>query len=64
VGAYATPEAYAAANGQGSDIPVGVTFAGRVNVPWAACSRCFRLRYSASALSAPARSSLRQPVPS
>src|SRR5262245_24846350 len=32
VGAYATPEAYAAANGQGSDIPVGVTFAGRVNL--------------------------------
>jgi hypothetical protein len=30
VGAYATPEAYAAANGQGSDIPMGVTFAGRV----------------------------------
>ncbi len=32
VGAYATPEAYAAANGIGSDIPVGVTFAGRVNL--------------------------------
>ena len=32
VGAYATPEAYAAANGQGSDVPVGVTFAGRVNL--------------------------------
>lgn len=30
VGAYATPEAYAAANGMGSDVPVGVTFAGRV----------------------------------
>ncbi|MFL6797281.1 MAG: hypothetical protein ACJ8F3_07705 [Xanthobacteraceae bacterium] len=30
VAAYATPQAYAAANGQGSDIPVGVTFAGRV----------------------------------
>jgi hypothetical protein len=32
LGAYATPEAYAAANGLGSDIPVGVTFAGRVNL--------------------------------
>jgi hypothetical protein len=32
VGVYATPEAYAAANGLGSDIPVGVTFAGRVNL--------------------------------
>ena len=32
VGAYATPEAYAVANGQGSDVPVGVTFAGRVNL--------------------------------
>jgi hypothetical protein len=32
VGAYATPEAYAAANGWGSDVPVGVTFAGRVNL--------------------------------
>jgi len=32
VGAYATGEAYAAANGVGSDIPVGVTFAGRVNL--------------------------------
>ena len=32
VGAYATAEAYAAANGVGSDIPVGVTFAGRVNL--------------------------------
>ena len=32
VGAYATAEAYAAANGAGSDIPVGVTFAGRVNL--------------------------------
>jgi hypothetical protein len=30
VGAYATAEAYAAANGVGSNIPVGVTFAGRV----------------------------------
>jgi hypothetical protein len=32
VGAYATPEAYAAANGLGSAVPVGVTFAGRVNL--------------------------------
>jgi hypothetical protein len=32
VGAYATPEAYAIANGLGSDVPVGVTFAGRVNL--------------------------------
>lgn len=32
VGAYATPGAYAAANGLGSDVPVGVTFAGRVNL--------------------------------
>jgi hypothetical protein len=32
VGAYATPEAYAAANGIGSDVPVGVTFSGRVNL--------------------------------
>jgi hypothetical protein len=32
VGVYATAEAYAAANGVGSDIPVGVTFAGRVNL--------------------------------
>ena len=32
VGVYATTEAYAAANGVGSDIPVGVTFAGRVNL--------------------------------
>src|SRR5262245_47013931 len=32
VGAYATPKAYAAANGLGSDVPVGVTFAGRVNL--------------------------------
>ena len=32
LGVYATPEAYAAANGQGSDLPVGVTFAGRVNL--------------------------------
>jgi hypothetical protein len=30
VGAYVTPEAFAAANGLGSNIPVGVTFAGRV----------------------------------
>ena len=32
VGVYATPEAYAAANGVGSAVPVGVTFAGRVNL--------------------------------
>jgi hypothetical protein len=32
VGAYATAVAYAAANGLGSDIPIGVTFAGRVNL--------------------------------
>jgi hypothetical protein len=32
VGAYATREAYAATNGQGSDVPVGVMFAGRVNL--------------------------------
>jgi hypothetical protein len=32
VGAYATPDAYAAANGLGSAVPVGVTFAGRVNL--------------------------------
>jgi hypothetical protein len=32
VAAYATPEAYVAANGRGSDVPVGVTFAGRVNL--------------------------------
>jgi hypothetical protein len=32
VGVYGTAEAYAAANGVGSDIPVGVTFAGRVNL--------------------------------
>jgi hypothetical protein len=32
VGAYATPEAYAAANGLGSDVPMGVMFAGRVNL--------------------------------
>jgi hypothetical protein len=32
VGAYATPEAYAAANSLGSDVPMGVTFAGRVNL--------------------------------
>jgi hypothetical protein len=31
-GVYATPEAYAAANGQGSTVPVGVTFFGRVNL--------------------------------
>jgi hypothetical protein len=30
VGAYATPEAFATANGLGSNVPVGVTFAGRV----------------------------------
>jgi len=32
VGAYATMEAYTAANGVGSGVPVGVTFAGRVNL--------------------------------
>lgn len=32
VGAYATAEAYEAANGLGSSIPVGVTFFGRVNL--------------------------------
>ena len=32
VGAYMTPEAFAAANGLGSNVPVGVTFAGRVNL--------------------------------
>ncbi len=32
VGAYATAEAYAAANGLGTDVPMGVTFAGRVNL--------------------------------
>jgi len=32
VGAYATMEAYAAANGLGSTVPVGVTFVGRVNL--------------------------------
>jgi hypothetical protein len=32
VGVYATPEAYAAANGVGSAVPVGVTFAGRLNL--------------------------------
>jgi hypothetical protein len=32
VGAYATPEAYAAANGLGSAVPVGVTIFGRVNL--------------------------------
>jgi hypothetical protein len=32
VGVYATPEAYAAANGLGSAVPVGVTFVGRVNL--------------------------------
>jgi hypothetical protein len=32
IGVYATPEAYAAANGLGSAGPVGVTFLGRVNL--------------------------------
>jgi hypothetical protein len=32
VGAYATPEAFAAANGLGSPVPVGVTIFGRVNL--------------------------------
>ncbi len=32
VGAYVTPEAFAAANGLGSTVPVGVTFFGRVNL--------------------------------
>jgi hypothetical protein len=32
VGVYATPEAYAAANGRGSTVPVGVTIFGRVNL--------------------------------
>jgi len=32
VGLYATPEAYAAANGVGSAVPVGVTIFGRVNL--------------------------------
>lgn len=32
VGVYATPEAYATANGLGSAAPIGVTFAGRVNL--------------------------------
>jgi len=32
VGVYATPETYAAANGLGSAVPVGVTFLGRVNL--------------------------------
>src|SRR5262249_33823997 len=32
VGAYATAEAYAAANGLGTDVPMGVTFTGRVNL--------------------------------
>jgi hypothetical protein len=32
VAAYATPEAYAAANGIGSAVPVGVTFFGRVHL--------------------------------
>ena len=32
MGVYATPEAYAAANGQGSTVPVGVTIFGRVNL--------------------------------
>jgi hypothetical protein len=32
VGVYATAEAYAAANGVGSDVPMGLTFVGRVNL--------------------------------
>src|SRR2546425_9964281 len=32
VGAYATPEAYATANGLGSTVPVGVTMFGRSNL--------------------------------
>jgi hypothetical protein len=32
VGVYATPDAYAAANGLGSAVPMGVTFVGRVNL--------------------------------
>jgi hypothetical protein len=32
VGVYATPEAYAAANGLGSTVPIGVTFFGRVTL--------------------------------
>jgi hypothetical protein len=32
VGVYATPEGYAAANGEGSTVPVGVTIFGRVNL--------------------------------
>jgi hypothetical protein len=32
VGVYATPEAFAAANGLGSNVPVGVTFHGSVNL--------------------------------
>jgi hypothetical protein len=32
IGVYATAEAYEAANGLGSSVPVGVTFAGRVNL--------------------------------
>src|ERR1700685_215279 len=32
VGVYATPEAYAAANGQGSTVPVGVPVFGRGNL--------------------------------
>src|SRR5579862_4446523 len=32
VGVYATPEAYAAANGVGSAVPVGVTIFGRVSL--------------------------------
>ena len=32
VGVYATSEAYAAANGQGSTVPVGVTTFGRANL--------------------------------
>jgi hypothetical protein len=32
VGVYATPQAYAAANGIGSAVPMGVTFVGRINL--------------------------------
>jgi hypothetical protein len=39
VAVYATPEAYMAANGRGSMGPVGVTFAGRVNLSPALYSR-------------------------
>ena len=39
IGVYATPEAYKAANGHGSMGPVGVTFAGRVNLSPALYSR-------------------------